>query len=221
MPVFMLSPDSNIFPPSELACDSGLIAVGGDLSTDRLINAYKNGIFPWYNPIESIKWWCPRERYIIFPSEIHISRSMKKLMKKTKLEIAINRDFPGVIHNCRLMREPETWITDEMEEAYTELYRLGCAMSVGVYNGQELVGGLYGVVIGKCFFGESMFSKVSNASKLALVGLCEKLSKEGFLFIDCQFHTNHLESLGGQFVSWKRYKELLAKGLGEKNLSSI
>ena len=213
MPALMLLKDLNIFPPPEYACPNGMIAVGGDLNTDRLLNAYKNGIFPWYNPIELIKWWCPRERYIIFPDKVHISRSMKKMMKKTSLEVKMNKDFAAVIRNCRLMREPDTWITDEMEEAYNKLYNLGHALSAEVYDNEKLVGGLYGVVIGKCFFGESMFSKVANASKLAFICLCKKLNEDGFLFIDCQFETNHLKSMGGQFVPWEIFKGMLDEGL--------
>ena len=209
MPVFRLSNKSNKFPPPELARDDGLLAIGGDLNTERLLNAYSNGIFPWYNPNEAIKWWCPNERFVIFPDNIHISNSMKKVIKNTNLEIKINTDFDCIIHNCRVMRDNHTWITDEMEVAYNKLFELGHALSVGVYEKNTLVGGLYGVVIGKCFFGESMFSKVDNASKLALIKLAEMLSRENFTFIDCQFHTCHLENMGGQYISWEMYRKLL------------
>jgi len=209
---------SNDFPPPESARDDGLLAIGGDLSVERLLNAYSNGIFPWYNPGEIIQWWCPKERFVIFPSEVIISRSMKKVMKKTTLRTEINTDFAGVMHNCRMTRENETWISDEMEAAYNNLFNAGHALSVEVYDktvldAAGLAGGLYGVVIGKCFFGESMFSKTANASKLALIRLCEKLADEGFLFIDCQFHTNHLQSMGGKFLPWGEYKKLLVKGI--------
>ncbi|MCL2703319.1 MAG: leucyl/phenylalanyl-tRNA--protein transferase [Defluviitaleaceae bacterium] len=214
MPIFLLSDKLHIFPPPELASDNGLLAVGGDLSAGRLLSAYSNGIFPWYNPGEEIKWWCPKERFVIFPQDVHISRSMKKEMSKTSLEIKFNINFNQIIHNCRTMRENETWITSEMESAYIKLFELGYAHCTGVYDGLELAGGLYGVIIGKCFFGESMFSKTANASKLALISLCQKLSDEGFLFIDCQFHTAHLEKMGGRHISWATYKHLLKKGLG-------
>jgi leucyl/phenylalanyl-tRNA--protein transferase len=213
MPVFQLYNNLNLFPPPELARDDGLLAVGGDLSASRLLSAYSNGIFPWYNPRETILWWCPKERFVIFPDDINISRSTRKFIKKTALEVKLNTDFVSTVHNCKMMRENETWITDEMEAAYKELFDMGHAMSVETYSGDILVGGLYGVVIGKCFFGESMFSKTPNASKLALVYLCEKLSAEGFLFIDCQFHTEYLESMGGCFIPWAVYKHLLKSGI--------
>ena len=211
MPVYHLPLNSVTFPPSEFAEDDGLLAVGGDLNPGRLLRAYTNGIFPWYNPGEPILWWCPKERFLIFPKKIHISRSMKKFMKNTQLKTTINADFDSVIHNCRILREGETWITNEMEAAYKNLHRLGYALSVEVYDDQTLAGGLYGVIIGKCFFGESMFSKRTNASKLALIRLCKEL--EDFMFIDCQFHTEHLEKMGGEFVSWEVYKGLLEKGI--------
>lgn len=213
MPVFRLSEDNCIFPPSELAEEGLPLAIGGDLSVERLINAYSNGIFPWYNPGEIIQWWCPKERFVIFPNEIRISQSMKKVIKKTSLEVKLNTDFINVIHNCRMSRENATWITTEMEEAYIRLNELGYALSVAVYDSCNLVGGLYGVILGKCFFGESMFSKTANSSKLALIKLCEALKSEGFLFIDCQFHTEHLESMGGRFITWDKYKALLSAGL--------
>ena len=213
MPVFMLLNNLHAFPPPELANENGLLAIGGDLCTRRLLNAYSIGVFPWYSEGEIIKWWCPKERFVIFPDNVHISRSMKKFIKSTSLKVKVNTDFAGVIHNCRMIRENGTWITDEMEEAYINLYKAGYALSVEVYDGKTLAGGLYGVAIGRCFFGESMFSKAANASKFALICLCKKLSLENFLFIDCQFHTEHLESMGGQFISWEEYKSLLKSGL--------
>ena len=204
---------SNAFPPPESAREDGLLAIGGDLSVKRLLNAYANGIFPWYNPGEIIQWWCPKTRFVLFPDNVHISRSMKKTLKKSRHEVKINTDFDSIIHNCRKQREGETWIGDEMESAYKKLFLAGWAICVGVYDSNELVGGLYGVAIGKCFFGESMFSKAANASKIALIHLCGLLSKHDFVFIDCQFHTVHLEKMGGQFISWDTYKRLLKKGL--------
>lgn len=215
MPVYKLSKGSNLFPPPALADYDGLLAYGGDLSVERLLNAYSNGIFPWYNPGEEILWWSPQQRFVIFPKEVHVSRSMRKIIKKGELRTEINTDFSQIIGNCKKTREGETWIADEMEAAYTALFFAGNAMCVGVYaeklSAEELVGGLYGVAIGKCFFGESMFSKVANASKLALIRLCEEL--ENFAFIDCQFHTPHLESIGGRYVSWKEYRQLLRQNL--------
>jgi len=217
MSIFLLPANDDVFPPQEYAREDGLLALGGDLSVKRLLNAYSNGIFPWYNPGEIIQWWCPKERFVIFPNEIIISRSMKKILKKmrcgqpvkTELTVKFNSDFASVMHNCRTLREGQTWISDEMEEAYNNLFNLGYARSVEVYDETKLTGGLYGVAIGKCFFGESMFSKAANASKIALIRLCETLSAEGFLFIDCQFHTEHLERMGGRFISWDDYKKLL------------
>jgi len=216
MPVFLLPDDSHEFPPPELARGDGLLAVGGDLSAARLLNAYANGIFPWYNEGEIIKWWSPGERFVIFPGEVHMSRSMKKVLKKTSAEITVNGDFAGVVRNCRLARNEGTWITDEMEAAYNTLYDMGCAFSVEVRDDLTLAGGLYGVALGKCFFGESMFSRIPNASKIALIYLCLTLSAKGFLFVDCQFRTDHLESMGGRHISRSAFKNLLNAGLNIK-----
>lgn len=215
MPVYRL-PKENIFPMPELAQKNGLLAIGGDLSIERLLLAYQHGIFPWYNPGEVIQWWCTKPRFVLFPNEIKISKSMKKLLKKLeeqKWEIEFNKDFQKVIRQCKKIREKEgTWITNEMEEAYIKLFQNGFALSVATYQNKKLVGGLYGVNIGKCFFGESMFSKVSNASKLALIMLAKRLEKEDYLFIDCQVHTNHLENMGARFIQWNEFKQLLEKG---------
>ena len=199
------------FPYPEEAEEDGLLAVGGDLSMERLLLAYENGIFPWYNEGEEILWWCPKERFIIRPNKIHISKTMKRIIKKGEFKVTINNDFEGVITNCKELRENAegTWITDEMRDAYINLFNNGFAASVEVYKDEELVGGIYGVKIGKCFFGESMFSKVSNGSKIALITLCKKLEEEGFKFLDCQFHTEHLESMGGEHIKWSEFKEML------------
>ena len=212
MPVYILADDAYFFPPAEFADEDGFLAIGGDLCAERLLNAYSRGIFPWYNPGEIIQWWCPKERFVILPKNIHISKSMKKVMKHTSLEVRFNTGFADVIRSCKMTREGQTWITDEMEAAFNNLFDIGHALSVGVYDGDTLVGGLYGVVIGECFFGESMFSKAANASKLALIHLCRRLHSEGFVFVDCQFHTEHLETMGGQYMSWKNYKRLLRIG---------
>ena len=214
MPVYQLS-DEIMFPNPDLAEEDGLLAVGGDLSFERLILAYCNGIFPWYSEGEPILWWCPKPRFIIKPSEINISKSMKRVFNKGEFKVTFDKDFNEVIKNCKELRENKegTWITNEIMEAYINLHKKGFATSVEVYKDQELVGGLYGVKIGKCFFGESMFSKKSNASKVALISICKKLEEEGYIFLDCQMHTNHLESMGGKFVSWEEFKEMLQEGI--------
>jgi leucyl/phenylalanyl-tRNA--protein transferase len=215
MPIFKLT-EEIIFPKPEFSEEDGLLAVGGDLSLERLILAYCNGIFPWYNEGEPILWWCPKPRFIIIPEEVKISKSMRKIIKNEEFNVTFNNDFKGVISNCKYIREDNnegTWISDDMINAYINLFKHGFAMSVETYLGEELVGGLYGVKIGKCFFGESMFSKVSNASKIALIKLSEKLKNEGFIFIDCQMHTKHLESMGGRFIEWDAFKDLLKTGI--------
>ena len=215
MPVYRL-PDDLLFPLPELAEEDGLLAVGGDLSVERLLLAYSNGIFPWYDPGEEILWWCPKQRFIIKPGEIHISHSMKKYLRKHQLEMKLNRDFADTMHRCRMKREESgTWISDEMEEAYLRLHQRGFAMSVEAYADGELAGGLYGVVLGRCFFGESMFSEQVNGSKAALIMLARMLEQGDFLMIDCQFHTDHLESMGGQYIEWKEYRRMLKEGLEE------
>lgn len=215
MPVYQLEEGENYFPEPTLAEPDGLLAVGGDLSMDRLLLAYSHGIFPWYNAGEPILWWCPKERFIIRPEEIHISRSLKKFMKKHQVKVLFNRDFADTMHRCRLKREFEegTWISDEMEEAYHRLSEAGFAMSVEAYVDGGLSGGLYGVILGRCFFGESMFSDAENGSKIALVSLAKLLAENEFSMIDCQFHTDHLESMGGVTISYKEYMELIEKGL--------
>ena len=216
MPVFQLSKEEIAFPNPTLARDDGLLAVGGDLSVERLLLAYTHGIFPWYNPGEEILWWCPKERFVIFPKEIHISHSMRKYMKKHELKVVMNRDFADTMHRCRIKREflEGTWISDEMEEAYHRLHQKGFAVSVEIFEDDVLAGGFYGVSIGKCFFGESMFSEKENGSKTALIAFAQLLEKNGFLFIDCQFHTEHLESMGGRYISWEEYDRMLAEGTG-------
>ena len=208
-------PKEVIFPDPELSEEDGLLAIGGDLSIERLLLAYSNGIFPWYNEGEPILWWCPKPRFILKPNEVKISKSMKKIIKKKQFSVTFNNDFEGVINNCKSMRENNegTWITEDMKNAYINLFNCGYALSVETYWDDELVGGLYGVKIGKCFFGESMFSKVSNSSKIALITLADKLQQEDFILIDCQMHTTHLESMGGKLVEWNEFQELLHRGI--------
>ena len=197
------------FPDPSLADEEGLLAAGGDLSVGRLLFGYQNSIFPWYDEGDPILWWTPPTRYIIKPARIHISHSMRKFMKKRKIALVIGRDFADTMHRCRAKREGETWITDEMEEAYGNLHKAGYATGVEVFFDGELAGGLYGVVIDRCFFGESMFTEISNGSKAALILLAKLLEQLGFYMIDCQFHTDHLESMGGEFISRKDYLEAL------------
>lgn len=222
MPLYRLNEKEISFPDPRNACENGLLAVGGDLSVDRLLLAYTYGIFPWYEPGEEILWWCPGERFVIFPGEIHVSHSMKKYMKKHELQIVLNRNFADTMHRCRLKREFEegTWISDEMEEAYRRLHEAGYAVSVEAVEDGELAGGFYGVCIGRCFFGESMFSEKENGSKTALILFARLLEQREFLFIDCQFHTEHLESMGGRYISWEEYDAMLQEGIGREALGT-
>ena len=215
MPVYKLDDKEIYFPSPFLAEDNGLLAIGGDLSVERLILAYSNGIFPWYNEGDPIMWWCPKERFIIRPGEIHISHSMKKFIKKHEITVLYNRHFSETIHRCRIKREFEegTWITDDMEKAYKRLFDAGFALSAEAFFDGKLAGGLYGVSLGKCFFGESMFSDMENGSKAALISLAQLLEENGYLMIDCQFHTDHLESMGGVRIGYDEYMRLLEKGL--------
>lgn len=216
MPVYRLNEGEISFPSPMYARRDGLLAVGGDLTVERLLLAYTHGIFPWYDPGEEILWWCPRERFVIFPEEIHISHSMRKYWKKHKLRLVLNRDFADTMHRCRMKREFKegTWISDEMEAAYCRLFQAGYAVSVEVSEDGELAGGLYGVSIGRCFFGESMFSERENGSKAALIAFARLLQRSRFLFMDCQFYTEHLESMGGRYISWEEYDRMLEEGTG-------
>lgn len=214
MPIYQLT-DEIMFPNPELAEEDGLLAIGGDLRWERLVLAYCNGIFPWYNEDDPILWWCTKPRFIIKPNEVRISKSMKRVFNRGEFKVTFNNDFEGVISNCKALREKGegTWITDDMKEAYINLFNKGFALSVEVYKESKLVGGLYGVKIGRCFFGESMFSIETNASKVALISICKKLERENYLFLDCQMHTNHLESMGGKFVSWGEFESMLQEGI--------
>lgn len=198
------------FPQVSEASSEGLLAIGGDLSPERLLHAYKNGIFPWFEDDEPLLWWSPDPRFVIFPDELKVSKSMKQLLNKNRFTTTINQDFKAVITNCsEAYREGQngTWITDNMIKAYTNLHELGYAISVEVWEDTELVGGLYGVDIGnKVFCGESMFAKVSNASKY---GFIEFIKNSNYQLIDCQLHTNHLESLGGKDISRDEFLKYL------------
>ncbi len=202
-----------VFPDPRQGDPDGLFAVGGDLCTDRLLLAYSNGIFPWYafRWYDEIHWYCPMSRFVIFPSEIHVSHSMRTLLRKHRYDVTFNTDFEGVIAQCAKLRDAEdgAWLGNDMVQAYTELHRQGFAASVEVRDGERLVGGLYGVAIGRCFFGESMFSLVPSASKIALVALARYMSQNGGALIDCQFETPHLRSMGGRHISYDEYMAIL------------
>lgn len=202
MPVNVL--DNNLwFPPVDEADSEGLLAIGGDLSVDRLLIAYKNGIFPWFDGDMPL-WWCPDPRFVLFPPDLQVSKSMQLLFKKRTFQFTTNKAFRDVIqHGKNVKRKDQdgTWITPEVEKAYTELHELGFAHSAEVWQDKKLVGGLYGIKMGKVFFGESMFSLVSNASKYAFISYIEQLKEEGIEIIDCQIYTAHLESLGAKMIN--------------------
>lgn len=201
------------FPDPKLGEEDGLFAVGGDLSVDRLLLAYSNGIFPWYSFRDSdILWFCPMRRFVIFPEEIHVSHSMRNLLNKEQYRVTINQDFAGVIKNCGDLRRDQkgAWLGDDMTKAYTELHNQGFAASVEVWDqDNKLVGGLYGVTLGRCFFGESMFSLVPSASKLALIGLADTMAANGGVMIDCQLETPHLKSMGGRYITYDEYMDFV------------
>lgn len=197
------------FPSYENATNNGALALGGDLSEKRLIHAYKNGIFPWFSEGEPIVWYCPAERMVLYPEELKVSKSMRQVLKKNTYLISENTAFEEVIFNCKNIERNDglgTWITNEMEQAYLKLHNMGIAKSIEVWQGDELVGGLYGVEVGSVFCGESMFSKISNASKLAFIHL---VRKGGYKLIDCQVHNAHLESLGAREISRNQFLQLL------------
>lgn len=202
------------FPEINSADENGLLAIGGNLSFGTLINAYKKGIFPWYNPGETIQWYCPDPRFVLFPDKLKISHSMRNVLNKHLFKFTMNKAFPQVIQNCRLAKrneDPGTWISDEIGLAYNNLFEKGFAYSAEAWQNNELVGGLYGVLIGKVFFGESMFANKSNASKFAFINWVKVLEKNGIELIDCQVYTPHLESLGAEFISRNEFTVLLGK----------
>ena len=205
--MYLLSKDL-IFPEVHLANEDGLLAIGGDLSPERLLLAYKSGIFPWYNKGEPIIWYSPNPRMVLFPNKLKISKSMKQLIRRNEFQITFNKNFEEVISNCKSIEregQQSTWITEEMQEAYLKLHKKGIAKSVEVWKNKELVGGLYGVDLGTVFCGESMFSKISNASKLAFIYMVQKLENEKYQLIDCQVYNNHLASLGAEEISRTKF----------------
>ena len=187
------------FPPVETASPDGIVAFGGDLSSERLLLAYNSGIFPWFEDDEPILWWSPPERMVLFFEDLKISKSMRTIIYQKKFKVTFNTAFREVIHNCKKISRKDqmgTWITDNMLEAYCKLHELGIAKSVEVWENDELVGGLYGVDLGHVFCGESMFSKVSNASKMAFIALAKQLEMANYRLLDCQVYNDHLASLG-------------------------
>lgn len=216
--VFQLT-DDIVFPDPRMGEEDGLLAVGGDLSEERLLLAYSYGIFPWFSfrDWESPAWYCPMQRFVIFPDEIHISHSMRTLMNKKEYTVTFNRDFDAVIEGCSQVDgrydAAGAWLGEDMMEAYRHMNRRGYAVSVETWNSQhELAGGLYGMAIGDCFIGESMFSREPNASKLALIDLAKFMKRIGGKMIDCQLETSHLKSMGGRFIPYNEYLEILNPG---------
>ncbi len=201
-----------IFPDVKKTDKSGVLAFGGDLSPERLILAYKSGIFPWFNIDEPVIWWAPNPRMVLFPNEFMVSKSMKKIIDKNIFQITYNQNFREVITNCQQINRNDqngTWITNDLIEAYCKLHELGFAKSIEVWQKNELVGGLYGIDLGHVFCGESMFSKVSNASKFAFINLVNDLRSKNYQLLDCQIHNNHLESLGCREISRDDFMDIL------------
>lgn len=208
--------DKLVFPPVEMATPEGIIAIGGDLGTERLLLAYRSGIFPWYNQDEPIVWWSPDPRFVLFPDKLKVTKSMQSVLNNGSFRFTINRAFSKVLQNCKTITrqgQEGTWITPAIEQAYTELHELGYAHSAEAWMNGELAGGLYGIRLGNVFFGESMFSKVSNASKFAFINYVHQLQKEKVTLIDCQVYTAHLESLGAKMIERNRFMVLLAENL--------
>lgn len=215
MTVFRL-PDEHIFPPPDLAEDNGLLAVGGDLSEHRLLLAYSMGIFPWYTEGDPILWWSPDPRLVLFPREIKISRSLRQTIKKKTFSVTMDHAFEEVIRSSSALHRRDdggTWITSEMIDAYIHLHHAGYAHSVESWYNGKLAGGLYGISLGSAFFGESMFTKKSDASKVAFVKLAEQLARWNFSFIDCQVTTQHLQSLGAREIPRSAFLDLTEAAL--------
>lgn len=214
MPVYLLD-DTYHFPPAEGA-ENGIVAIGGDLSQERLLNAYKRGIFPWYSEGEPIIWWCPDPRFVLLPDDLHISKSMHRVLNSNMFSVTLDTNFPLVIRQCaEVSRKDEdgTWITEEMIAAYCRLHESGYAHSVEVWKNNMMVGGIYGVSLGKLFFAESMFHTETNASKLAFIRLTQLLRQKEFMLLDAQVYTKHVESLGAKEILRKEFMLLLQKGL--------
>jgi leucyl/phenylalanyl-tRNA---protein transferase len=217
MPVYQLI-EEIVFPHPSLAEKDGLLAIGGDLSPDRILTAYVNGIFPWYNKKDPILWWSPDPRCVLFPEKYKPSKSLLSLIKKNTFEIRFDYDFNSVIGNCasvKRVKEKGTWITPAMKKAYQLLHTLGFAHSAEAYIDGKLAGGLYGVAIGKVFFGESMFYHVSNASKVAFFYLVKHLKEKGFELLDCQVSTPHMLNLGAEEIRREEFLKILNRSVGK------
>ncbi len=215
MPVYQLS-DRIVFPPPELSEEDGLLAVGGDLCPERLLQAYRQGIFPWYSSEEPILWWSPDPRLVLYPDELHVSRSLEKILRQGVFTVTLNRNFRDVITECAQiyrMGQNGTWITSEMIDAYCTLHEMGFAHSVEVWQDGELAGGLYGVSVGGCFCGESMFARKSNASKVGFVTMVRWMQKHSLRLIDCQVTTRHLVYMGAREIPRRQFLSELADAL--------
>ncbi len=213
--------NKNIFPDPEKADPDGLLAVGGDLSVKTLIEAYSHGIFPWYTEDSPILWWCPNPRLVLFPEKFKPSKSLMQIINQRKFSVRIDTCFNLVIENCALVKrkgQKGTWITNEMKESYIRLHERGNAHSVETFYNDQLVGGLYGVSLGKAFFGESMFYKMTDASKVAMYHLVEKIKSMGFHFIDAQQSTQHLKNMGAEEIPRKEFLRLLKAALKEPSI---
>lgn len=224
MPVFQLDNRLLWFPHPSLAEESGLLAVGGDLEPNRILTAYQWGIFPWYNPGEEVLWWAPSPRFVIYPDKIKVAKSMRAYFNQNRFNVTYNTAFAEVIKACQSVKrkqdaEEGTWIDEAMINAYTELNRRGKAVSVEVWNGDNLVGGLYGLRLGKVFYGESMFSRESNASKFGFISLARRLQDLGCWFIDCQIENPHLKSLGGEYMVGDEFYSLLKQNYFEEDMT--
>ena len=223
MPVFWLDDQSLEFPAPELATPEGILAVGGDLSPARLLEAYAGGIFPWFNEGDPILWWSPDPRFVLFPDELVVSKSMRPYFNQKKFQVSFDQDFEGVMRGCqqsnRNGQSGDTWITEDMIQAYVQVHQLGYAHSVEVWQEGNLVGGLYGISLGKIFFGESMFARVSNASKFGFITLVQKLREKGFTLVDCQQQTQHLGIHGAKPISRKSFLNYLQENKKLKTLT--
>jgi len=207
--------DTLYFPPVYEASSEGILAVGGDLSSERLLLAYKSGIFPWFNPGEPLLWWAPKSRMVLYFDELNISKSMRNILNRNTFKVTFNQNFREVISNCSLIKregQRGTWISQEMIEAYCKMNELGIAKSVEVWQNNELVGGLYGIDLGIIFCGESMFSKVSNASKVAFITLANQLKNKNYKLLDCQVYNEHLDSLGCREIDRDDFMKLITSG---------
>ncbi len=220
MSVYQLDNDLWFPPPHEYE-DHGIVAVGGDLSVERLLLAYRQGLFPWYNENEPITWYCPATRMVLKPGEVKISKSSRNLLNRDKFEIRIDSCFEEVIDRCQQIRRPGqdgTWLNDALKNSIIELHRLGFAHSFETFEKGKLVGGLYGLSIGRVFFGDSMFSEVSNASKIAFIKMCQRLAQNNFQLIDCQVYNPHLESLGAEEISRDDFLQLIKSNYHDHSL---